>query len=126
MTDDEFEKATIARAMKGEAEAGVEALQIFIAGCDSGTLSRRILYYVRDRLVDIVSHGVSPDIASCLFKKRTRGVEYQPEEVAACYCLLLRKGQTPGKEKAALQGILVRGKKSISGRHPKTRRTRKM
>jgi hypothetical protein len=120
MTDDDYEQATIAAAMKGDAECGMEALRIFVAGCDSGTLSYRMLHYVKDRFADIVFDGIQPAVALCLFDRRPRGTEYQPEEVAACYCLLLRHGRKPGEAKAALQGIFVRGKKSISQRQIET------
>jgi hypothetical protein len=114
MTDDEFEQATIAAAMKGDADDGMEALRIFITGCDSGTLSRRMLNYVKDRLADIVFHGIRPDVALCLYERGVRGVEYPPAEVAACYFLLLRHGLKPGNAKAAMQRIFVRRHKSIS------------
>ena len=111
-----FEQSTIDAAMKGDAEAGMEALRIFIAGCDSEKLSHRMLHYIRDRLVNIVFDGMAPDVALCLFERGARGGEYPPSEVAACYFLLLRHGLKPGKAKAAMQAIFVREHKSISPR----------
>lgn len=49
-TDDEYEAATIERALAGDPDAGREALSLCRAGLDHGTLSRRLAAYLAERL----------------------------------------------------------------------------
>ncbi|MFN0314053.1 MAG: hypothetical protein ACKVQA_03315 [Burkholderiales bacterium] len=111
-----YEETTIQNAMKGDVSAGLEALRLFIASCDAGNISPRLLAYITERFAEIVFRQVEPAVALKLFERKGRGKEYPELEVAACYFLLRRNGCTPGTAKTNLQQIFVSGGKSISSR----------
>lgn len=50
ITSDEYEAATIERALAGDAEAGREALDLCITGLYAGRISERLAHYVAGRL----------------------------------------------------------------------------
>ena len=106
-TEEEYERQTLAMALsqdKNAADAGMEALRLFVSGCDSGKLSAALLRYMADRIAEITHDGKPPEEALRLHSgSRRRGREYHPVEVAAAYFLLLKRGWTPERAKEALQ-----------------------
>ena len=102
-TPTEYERATIAEAIGGDADAGKEALDLFVSGVDAGNISPELLRYVADRIGDIVHGAMPPDEALRIKTTRTRGPEYDPLEVAATYYLLLKRKFKPEEAKAAMQ-----------------------
>lgn len=106
-TEEQYERLTLEKALsrdKDAAEAGLEALRLFVSGCDSGTLSPTLLRYVADRIAEITHQAKAPGDALRIHNpNRKRGPEYDPIEVAATYYLLLKVGLPPEKAKKVMQ-----------------------
>ena len=98
LSTEEYERETMRRALEGDHESGIKALELCRSGLFAGKLSETMAFYLADRLGQILD-GIKPDRALCIAKPANRPADPFPEwqqELGALAALLSQRGLKPG------------------------------
>lgn len=101
-----YERETVAAALSGDSEAGIEALRLCRNGLENNSLSPLLRTYLAERLSQIID-DVPLDNALCVRKERGRGRPADPfpewkQQLGAVLWLLQRWGKLPSEADAAV------------------------
>ena len=104
MTESEYREETIARALAGDAEAGLEALKLCRSGLDANNMPADLRFYLAERITQLLD-GVPANKALCIARDRGRPRDPFPEwqqHLGALAALLSQRGYKPNKIAVAL------------------------